>query len=146
MTLNKKKDENNDIDETDSIWKRDNYSRGKVIRELFGANLPENFPVVSCYEDGIVTMIKSLNHTTASYSDGKMLKSTIKQMIDSLSNFNGTSWGNITINEKDIKFKRLILVMPEDNLLSIQELALQEIRTYSTKKRILFDLQRYQKV
>lgn len=133
-------------DETDSIWKRDNYSRGKVIREIYGANLPENFPVISCYENGMVTMIKSLNHKTASYSDGKTFKNTIKQMIDSLASFNEASWGEINIKKKDIKFKRLILVMPEDNLSSIQELALQEVRSYSTTKGILFDLQRYQKV
>lgn len=138
--------ENDKESNTDSVWKRDNYSRGIIIRELYGGNLPETFPVISAYENGTIKMIKSINHTTPSYSDGKMLVKTVKQMLDSLATFNGKSWGGIEIKKSDIKMKIFVLVMPENTFSKAQEIAMQEIRSFATSKGIVFDLQRYQKV
>ncbi len=139
--------EESDIEtETLSIWSKDNYSRGKIIRSMYGANLPDNFPVISSFENGVATMIKSMNHTAGSYSDTTSFTQNVKNMINSLSSFNGKSWGGVNVKKEDIKIKRLLLIFPENDFSGPQELALGEIRRYASTKGILFDLRRYQKV
>lgn len=132
--------------EADSIWDKDNYTRGKIIRNLFGANMPDNFPVLAIYENGVATMIKSMNHTAPSYTNEVCFKNNITEMIDELYNFNGKEWGDIIIEKEDIRIKRLLLVMPENNFSNRQQQIINEIMKYASLKGIVIDLRRYQKV
>lgn len=134
--------------ESKSIWSEDNFTRGKILRQMFGANLPDSFPVIAAFEkgDGIAVMIKSLDHTAKSYLDASVFEKTIKDMIDSLAEFNGAEYGGIRIMPEDIKGRRLTLVMPENEMTPSQEAALQSIMLYSMRKCVMLDLQRYQLV
>lgn len=128
------------------IWKEDNFTRGKVIRQMYGGNLPDTFPVISKFENGMATMIKSLNHTSATYQDSSVFERTITGMINSMYYFNGGSSGGITIKNNDIYCKTIILVLPENDLTVTQQKALESVMRYATSKMIVIDLQRYQRV
>lgn len=129
-----------------SIWSEDNFTRGKILRQMFGANLPDNFPVIAAYENGTAVMIKSLNHTSKSYKDASVFEKTIKEMIDSLAAFNGAEYAGIVIKAEDIQSRRLILIMPENDLSPGQDAALKSLIIYSMSKFVMLDLQRYQMV
>lgn len=68
----------NSTNNTDDIWSLSNFQRGLKIRRLFGANLPNSYPVIAKYENGKAVMIKSmdldniifthLSHLSSSYS------------------------------------------------------------------------------
>ena len=67
-------------------------------------------------------------------------------MINGVASFQGGTAGNITVKKEDIRMRRLILVMPEDNMSVLQEGALKKVMFYATSKLVVLDLQRYQKV
>jgi len=129
-----------------SIWEKDNFYRGKVIRQMYGANLPENFPVVAIYENSMVTMIKSINHTTETYQKSQAFEKTIKKMIDELCRFEGASLGEINIRKKDFAQKRLLLVCPENEFTVTHSKSLENLMSYAASKLIVLDLRRYQKI
>lgn len=127
-----------------SIWNLSNFERGRKIRQVFGSNLPSNYPVIAKFENGKATMIKSLDHTASTYQDTSVFVRTIKSMVDELANFNGRSYGGVVINGSDIKMKELLLVMPTNDLTPAQEFSLIEIRTYCIAKNVIFIIERYQ--
>lgn len=129
-----------------SIWSKDNITRGKIIRQMYGGNLPDNFPVIASFENGTATMIKSVNHTLKTYQDARVFEKNLKDMIDSLAAFDGFSLGGINIKSNDIIFKKIILVMPENEYTLLQQNTMEYIMKYSAQKLIVLDLQRYQKV
>ncbi len=129
-----------------TIWDLDNFTRGKIIRQLYGANLPESFPVIAAFNDGMAVMIKSLNHRAESYKDTRVLENTVKQMIDSLAAFKGAKYGDTVINAGDIRGRKLILVMPENEFTQYQKTAINLIMVYAARQSVFIDLQRYQTV
>lgn len=131
---------------TKSIWEENNFTRGQVIRQMYGANLPDNFPVIASFENGTATMIKSINHMTNTYQESSVFEKTVRRMIDELVSFQEGNAGNIKVNMRDIYCKRLILVMPENNLSTSQQKAMENLMRYAASKFIVLDLQRYQKV
>lgn len=70
----------------EDIWSLDNFTRGKKIREIFGANLPFNFPVIARFNSGTATMIKSMDITTKSYQNPEMVKRKLSFMLMNLQN------------------------------------------------------------
>ena len=91
-------------------------------------------------------MIKSLNHKATTYQNSSVFEKIITDMINSVASFQGGTAGNITVKKEDIRMRRLILVMPEDNMSVLQEGALKKVMFYATSKLVVLDLQRYQKV
>lgn len=113
---------------------------------MYGGNLPDAFPVIAAFEDGTAVMIKSLNHTLPSYRKKGAMEKAVLKMIDTLEAFQGAEYGGISIRKEDIKRKKLILILPENELGLLQETAIQRAFQYSMLKFIELDLQRYQKV
>ena len=132
--------------ETQCIWEKDNLYRGKVIRQMYGANLPAGFPAIDIFENGMATMIKSMNHTAESYKNTSTFEYKIKSMIDELYAFRGASFAGISITQKDMLQKRLVLVMPENEFSVLQSKAIENLMRYAASKLIVLDLQRYQKI
>ncbi|WP_242835647.1 pilus assembly protein TadE [Ruminiclostridium josui] len=102
------------------VWDLENIKRGREIRRLQGANLPFNFPVISKYDNGIATSIKSLNLDELYYHNTDNLQSKVKGYIKKLQEFNGGKRGSVTIDGSQIYKKELILVVPETNITSAQ--------------------------
>lgn len=136
-------------EDNESIWDLNNLDRGKKLREIFGGNLPEFFPVLSSYSNGVATMIKSMDHTAQTYSSPYEMKKELYEMADNLYGFKYTNYnsGNesIIIKEEDIKRKVILLIMPTNELTSVQQSVINEFINYCQEKNIKFDLRRYQK-
>ena len=133
-------------EKTPTVWEENNFTRGKIFRRMYGGNLPESFPVIAAFENGTAIMIKSLNHTMASYQHSGALEKTIRQMIDTLAAFDGAEYGGITIRKENIAQRKLILILPENDFDYLQEAAVRNMMQYSMLKFVMLDLQRYQKV
>ncbi len=109
-----------------SVWNLENIKRGREIRRLQGANLPFNFPVISKYENGTATSIKSLNLDEAYYHNTTNLQNKLKGYIRKLQEFNGGKSGSVTIDGNQILKKELILVVPETDISATQQQTLNK--------------------
>ena len=118
-----------------SIWELPNKQRGMKIEELYGGNLPYDFPVIDIYDSGSKTgtSIKSINLNSKSYQDKANLNRVLKQYVDDISK-------RSTINYKkknyEIKVKKLILVIPEDSLNENNNAILEQINSYAKNNGI----------
>jgi hypothetical protein len=141
------KPENNSGEETDNIWSLNNFQRGKKIRKIFGANLPENFPVLSRYEGDKATIIKSMDTTAQTYQNAEAVINRIDQYIDKLAQYKGQEvpWGSskIQIKEKDIKSRELIFVIPSNQLLEEVEEAFELCMLKAVNKGVVLRIKRY---
>jgi len=102
---------------TTDIWSLDNFSRGTRIREMYGGNLPHNFPVISSFKDGRATIIKSFDFRKESYKAEGAMSSKVGLMVAEIANYQGQvkpfGEGKITIQPNEIKERELILVIPD---------------------------------
>jgi hypothetical protein len=108
------KDEAN---ERDSIWLLDNFGRGKKIREIYGSNLPFNYPVIASFNNGSAVSMTSIDLTAPSYMKMDNVLAVIKGKLVDLSEFKGynSKTGDYPdISADDIKFRKLLLIIPEN--------------------------------
>lgn len=135
-------------EEGNNVWGLNNFDRGNKIRELFGGNLPECFPVISSFSNGTATMIKSLDHTAESYGSSYNMRNELNQMADKLYDFSSAKYDssgvNISIEREDINKKVILLVMPTNEFTLDQQFVINEFMMYCNQKNIKFDLRRYQ--
>jgi hypothetical protein len=133
--------------ECDYIWQLDNFQRGRALRNIFDANLPINFPVISGFESGKVFLIKSMDLTAPSYQQPEAVEEQIIEYIDRISSYQGQEepWGSsgIQIHKDEIRQKELIIVIPENELITSVEDVLKRCAIYSTQKAVIFKIQRY---
>lgn len=131
----------------EDIWSLSNFQRGLKIRRIFGANLPNSFPVIARYDAGKAVMIKSMDLTAASYQKGDTAERTLKGYLKELKKYQGQEkpWGSdsIVIRNEDIKQKELILVIPQNKLSDANEMLLKDIVTYADSIGINMIIERY---
>jgi len=109
---------NTEDSSADAVWELGNFQRGTILNEKFGGNLPFTYPVISKWENGTATSIKSIDMTAPSYQSGMTLEQKILGHLFDLSHYFGTNtpWGSqeIFIQAEDIKRKSLFLVIPKN--------------------------------
>lgn len=131
----------------DDIWSLSNFQRGLKIRRKFGANLPDNFPVIAKYESGKAVMIKSMDLTAASYQNTGKAEKTLKGYINELARYEGQNdpWGrdDIVIRSTEIRQKELLLVIPENELSEGLELMLANMVRYADTRGVKLSINRY---
>ncbi|NLC68709.1 MAG: hypothetical protein GX754_08030 [Clostridiaceae bacterium] len=131
----------------EDIWSLDNFTRGKKIRAIFGANLPLNFPVIAKFSQGVAVMIKSMDLTSKSYQDAVFAQKKIHEYINELAAYNGQEkpWGKrgIVIRQGDIKTKQVLLVIPGNPIRNEIEELLQECRIYAAGNGVELRIERY---
>jgi len=139
--------DNGDPSGGDDIWSLSNFKRGLKIRRLFGANLPDSFPVIAKYEAGRAVMIKSMDITAASYQNGSTVEKTLKGYLKELREYQGQDkpWGRdgIVIRKEDIKKKELLLVIPENKADDAIEAALDDVVRYADSIGVCMVIERY---
>lgn len=135
-----------DDTETKGIWAENNFTRGKILRQMYGGNLPDQFPVIAAFENGTAISIKSLNHTAKTYQNPKAMEQAIMEMIHALAMFEGAEYGGVTVAKEQILRKKLILILPENECDRFQDAVLKAMMQYAMRELIELDLQRYQKV
>ncbi len=136
-----------DMPSEEDIWALDNLSRGKRIREIFGASLPWGFPGISSFKNGTAILIRSMDITAASYSNPGQAEETVNGYTDKLADYRGqpVPWGRdrIVIKPGDISSRKLLLVIPSNKLSSDAEQAIQRSRRYAVSKGIILQIRRY---
>ncbi|PYG88520.1 hypothetical protein LY28_01369 [Ruminiclostridium sufflavum DSM 19573] len=108
------------------IWDMSNINRGREIRKLQGANLPFSFPTIAIFSNGKAVSIKSLNTEEAYYKSSDNLKKKLLMYIDKLEKFEGGKSSEITIEGMQVCIRELRLIIPEAELLSNQQQAINE--------------------
>ncbi len=134
-----------------SVWSFDNFTRGKILRDVFGGDLPYDYPVIASFDDGTATMIKSLDSTKPAYQDSSRLASEVQEMIRKLHAFKGTA-GNERVEEslwiqnEEIKKRKLLLILPENPMTQEQSTALfHVIHTDAVLNDVEVEIKTYQK-
>lgn len=141
------------IDESGTtVWDLTNFARGKILRTIFGGNLPYDYPVISVYDKatGMATMIKSLDFTGPYYESGKNMEKELKEMISKLDKFDSTDGYTLkddypVIETGTIRSKKLFLVMPLNELSEKQAEALRNTIIYAGSKGINLETVLYQR-
>lgn len=131
----------------EDIWSLDNFSRGRLIRSRFGANLPLSFPVIAYFEAGKAIMIKSLDTTAESYQTGDTLMKTLDGYISSMAKYKGQEepWGskNIIIREDELLQKEILLVIPENEVTPYVRQILDECSQRASVMGVRLVIERY---
>lgn len=99
-----------------SVWSLNNFQRGNKIREQFGANLPKMFPVIASFDSGTATMIKSMDLTAKYYQSSGNVEEKLQGYIAELAKFKGGARDNKVITENQIKYRKLKLIIPENEI------------------------------
>lgn len=76
-------------EEDDDVWSLSNFERGRSIGEMYGANLPDTFPVIDRVDGDTVTSITSIDLTSPYYSNSSRIDRIISEDISRLADFNG---------------------------------------------------------
>lgn len=121
-----------------SIWDMQNVlARGRRIQEIYGRNLPEDFKTLTKFENGIATIITSIDIRLLDFyeSEEKRKKeienkkrqviSRVEESVNDFLNFKGDKRKyiengvakEISITDKDIKERWIILVVPEGSVI-----------------------------
>lgn len=119
--LPKKEEANEQDDEADEVWEKDNFTRGTILREKYGGNLPYNFPVISRFKNHEAMSIKSIDTTSPYYQNLSKLDSVMKEYIDDLAGFSGAKWGNTIVEGKDIYSRKLLIILPKNGDLTCKD-------------------------
>ncbi|MBE7065660.1 MAG: hypothetical protein E7384_07625 [Ruminococcaceae bacterium] len=134
-----------------SVWELENFERGKIIEEYLGCNLPYDYPVVDSFDrkKGMVTLVRSIDHTTKTYLKTEQLKRTLEESLFKLCNFKGTEGhsdidGDNVIRADKIKKRKLILVVPENDMTAAQTKVILEFSTKCVFSNVEFVLEKYQ--
>jgi hypothetical protein len=135
-----------------TVWQLNNFARGKILRTIFGGNLPYDYPVLSAYDEQTreAVVIKSIDLTAPYYKSGKELNKEIREMIDKFSKFNDSSDyqlkpGYPVINSGMISSRKLILIVPENDITYAQSEVLHDCMVYCFTKGIIYDIVQYQR-
>lgn len=97
------------------VWEMDPTERGKEIQKQQSVrNLPEGFNTFSAFDasTGTATAERSINITAESYQKGYAIKHAISSKCSDMVNYKTCTYGGVTVNEKDIKSRELILYIP----------------------------------
>jgi len=131
----------------DRVWMMDNFARGRKIRQAFGANLPDNFPVIASFANGLATMIRSVDLTAPTYQSQDRTQADLIRMVDDLAAFNGAAIqqadGSVSVQLTEIKRKAFILVIPANAVQPWLHEALTEIASYAAARKITIRVEHY---
>jgi RHS repeat-associated protein len=107
-----------------SVWTKPPFPRGRAIEKLLGGNLPDNFPVIDKFIDGVATSIKSIDLNATTYQDVGALASKIDSYVDKVADFNGARFSGVNIQAGDISARQLQLAVPAGGVTPAQQAAI----------------------
>lgn len=131
----------------DEIWQLDNFSRGQRLRELYGANLPYDFPVIARFAAGEAMSIKSIDLTAPTYQDQDTITENLLEQIEILASFSGTEYSrediSISIDSQSITSRRLLLIIPGNCQQSWLNDLLQEMTSRAEEDSVSLQIVRF---
>jgi filamentous hemagglutinin len=117
------------------VWDAPPLQRGRLIEQQLGHNLPDNFPTIDRFQDGVATSIKSMDLTTPSYANAEKITGMGRGYVDSVADFQGKKWGGVDIKPRDITARGLDLAVPA-GATAAQQQALQSLITYGAQNGV----------
>ena len=93
-------------------WSQDKFQRGREIEDRLGQNLPEGFPTIDRFANGVATSIKSINLADKTYQRVSALASKVKGYVNDVSGFVGESYGGVRIDASMITSRELVIAIP----------------------------------
>jgi hypothetical protein len=108
-----------------AAWKLGWAARGIYFSERLGANLPATFPVIDSFVNGVVTSIKSIDLTAATYQNVAALTYRLNQYIDRLALFEGGQMGFTVIDSSAISGRALSIAIPKGSMTAAQRAAIE---------------------
>lgn len=131
----------------DTIWLMDNLSRGQLLRERFGGNLPYDFPVIASYQDGEALMIKSADLTAPTYQDEDSVRALLEEQVERLAGFAGADYrranDQMSLTAQMITSRRLLLIIPENCSQDWLDDLLAQLRDWAAGQEVILDTIRY---
>lgn len=121
----------------EDIWALSDWERGRRIQEMYGRNLPENFKTLTKFENGVATVVTSINLNNKTYQDNKRaVVYRVTGVINSFINFKEDRKTVVEdgktveyyVNANQIKEKRIIVVIPKGSQTKEFEEVLTECR------------------
>lgn len=129
------------------IWLLDNFTRGQQLRQLFGSNLPADFPVIARFFQGEATAIKSMDLTAPSYRQEAVARQRIMTQISQLAAFRGavrvSSGQSFCVEEECITSRRLLLIIPENSRQSWLDDLLSDLQQNAAAVGVSLEVARY---
>ncbi|MCX7683008.1 MAG: hypothetical protein N2508_13760 [Anaerolineae bacterium] len=124
-----------------SPWALPTLQRGQMIHRMLGANLPQNFPVIDRFVNGVATSIKTLDLNAATYQNIGALTSKVQGYINTLANFQGATLGQWSVGTptNPITARILELVVPP-GATQAQVAALQQLQQYAANLGVTLNL------
>jgi hypothetical protein len=118
------------------VWDLGPGQRGVSIEKRLGQNLPQNYPVLDKFKDGVATSIKSLDLAAESYQDAKTLEQVGRDYVNKIADFKGRKWAGAEVKSKDIQSRVLEIAVPP-GATAAQRKALQEIIDHGIENNVL---------
>jgi hypothetical protein len=129
------------------VWQLSPLERGKTIRRIFGADLPDDFPVIARFQAGEATAIHSLDLTLPTYQDREEVRRAVRRLVSRLADFSGASYTRsdqeIIIPAAAIKSRRLLLVVPENISQPWLAADLTDLKAAATLSGVSLDIRTY---
>jgi LysM repeat protein len=110
------------------VWRFDPFRRGQQIEQAFGHNLPNNFPTIDRFNNGLATSIKSLDLDAASYQGTSTLNRMLTGYVDKVAGFQGRTWAGVRIRSQDVTGRALDLVIPHSGSAAQQAIISQSVK------------------
>ncbi len=117
------------------VWAEAPAVRGEIIEKQLGQNLPQTFPVIDKFVDGVATSIKSMDLNAVTYADPAAITRTGQGYINKVADFTGGARSNFVITQGQITGRALELAVPE-GATAPQEQALQGMIRYGRSKGV----------
>lgn len=113
-----------------NIWALPNKKRGMKIEEMYGGNLPFDFPVIDVYDAATKTgtSIKSINLNKKTYKNNAALKKKLTAYVDALKDRALISYKG---KEYNLQNKKLILVIPKESINENNKAVIDQVLSYA---------------
>ena len=112
------------------------WPRGEAIEGRLGQNLPQNFPTIDRFENGVATSIKSMDLSGSSYLDPANITRVGQGYIDKVAGFQGRNWAGTNIRPGDVTGRGLDLAVPPGTATPGQQQALQGLIGYGKQRGV----------
>ena len=102
-----------------SVWQENNFNRGRIFADRYGANLPPTFPVINSVNGGNVSSVVSIDLNRRTYTSPAAVIMRVTEQIEQIAAFRGADvqidGRRYAVNESEINSRTLIVVIPEDS-------------------------------
>jgi len=137
-----------EISKAENVWDKSNFDRGKILRSVFGGNLPFGYPVLSGFKNNTAFIIRSMDLNANSWQNPDTVHNKLLTDIIKLYDFKGNStpWGKdgIIIPPEDIHYRYIIFVFPENIDYEKYKSAFEKIIIDGKSYGINIDIKHYQ--